>query len=139
MVKEIQLSPICSLMFLSDEEAFSFHSNLLNWTEAQHFCESKNGHLAVIPDSTSQEIVKKAIAQFHHWVGARCRKYSAYSSFYWIFPNGSRLPFVEPQVGEVWWRGIETCDGREGGMAFSAKGFNDETLEKKKAFVCQYL
>ena len=94
-----------------------------------------NGRLAIIADSIKQEWIGKSVGPFDHWVGARCRKYFAFSSFFWIFPNGTRLPFLEPQGRENY---TEVCDGEEAGIVFSSTGFEDETLEKLRPFICQY-
>ena len=115
---------------------FSFHSNLQNWTESQRICESMNGRLAIIADEKKQKWIGKSVGPFDHWVGARCRKYSAFSSFFWITPNGTRLAFLQPQGLENYT--TEVCDGEEAGMVFSSTGFEDETLDKLRPFICQY-
>ena len=94
-----------------------------------------NEQLAILADIKDKDAIKEAIGPTPHWIGARCKRYLAYSTFYWSHANNTRQAFLERLRGEFL---MEICDAREAGIVFSSKGFSDEMLEKLHPFICQY-
>ena len=82
-----------------------------------------NGQLAVVKTTENSDSIKKAIGPTAHWVGARCKRYPAYSSFFWVHSNGTKEGFLEPVHGESL---MGVCDAKEAGIVITSTGYEDE-------------
>ena len=111
----------------SDGYYYRFHSQKMNWNDAQNTCKREGGNLAIIWNEQTRDVVRGFMTE--GWIGVSDQSQEGK----WLTPLNTPIPYSSWGAGEPNNLGDEDCT-----VQYSNKLWNDASCTTKLPFICQF-